>query len=660
MNRKQSFVDTKIATKYGSFHIRVYADVSGKETLVLYTEKINSLQVPLVRIHSECMTGDTLGSLQCDCGGQLEESLRRISKEGGALVYLRQEGRGIGLFEKIKSYKLQDKGYDTFEANLVLGHRPDERTYEKAKIALSDLHIKRVRLLTNNPAKVSELAKLGIEVIERVPIIIPSNKYNQKYFATKRDKFKHFFHSEVSYYFYQFHADSIETVEQIGTFLKGKKHDPLLKFCVGVEANHATLSNQQEIKRIEGIFHACEFYEGFVPILHFSFRKSPHAIHDIKAIKKFLPFVKYLQTNDLTVKDLPAIKLACRMFLADIPLSDKTFKLVHNKAFRNSIQKNKAFILLDNSLGKGIRESKDSLMKKIDTLTNYGLNDIAIFGGFGPDDLDTYFELRRHYRINFSVDAETKLKTNGHLDMEKTKRYLLQLIRFDDPNLAGVDQTRTFLRQNKPSDWVKTVISGHEFLVHPAVFNPGSFPSTRWFAEVVSKKVKGQSSFCEVGCGTGVISCLVAYKHQNIRIVATDINPFASNNAKVNVKKLGLSGRISVTNGDVLDGLTPGQKFTTIFWALPFGFLDPGATITLEDAQVFDPGYRATRKFFQTAKKHLMHGGKILLGFSTDLGNFDLLKDLGKEARVTFKKVAEKEMKEKETVKFQVLEGTYK
>ncbi len=190
---KNAFVETNIAIKSGNFQIRVYADVQGKETVILYTEKLDTTAVVLVRIHSECITGDTFGSLQCDCGEQLKQSLKQISKSGnGMLIYLRQEGRGIGLFKKIESYRLQEKGYDTFDANLLLGHLPDERTYEKAKMVLDDLGVKRIRLLTNNPSKVSELEKLGVEIVGRVPLVVKSNKHNKRYFASKRDKFNHF------------------------------------------------------------------------------------------------------------------------------------------------------------------------------------------------------------------------------------------------------------------------------------------------------------------------------------------------------------------------------------------------------------------------------------------------------------------------------------
>ncbi|MBA3789378.1 GTP cyclohydrolase II [Patescibacteria group bacterium] len=657
---KNIFTETKIATKFGNFNIRVYADVQGKETIALCTEKLDTSVPVLVRIHSECMTGDTFGSLQCDCGEQLEQSLEQISKSGNSvLIYLRQEGRGIGLFEKIKSYQLQDKGYDTFEANLLLGHRPDERTYEKAKISLTDLGVKRIRLLTNNPSKVSEIAKLGIEVVERVPLIVTSNKYNKKYFASKRDKFKHFFNDEVSYYFYQFHTETPEQIEQIGEFLKDKKHDPLLKICVGVSADHSVLDDNEKISRIETLFRTCDFYEGFVPILHFSFKNSPDSLKDIGTIKKKLPFVKYIQTNDVPSPELDTIKLSCRSFLADIPLSDSNFDLVHDAGFRKSITKYKAFILLDNSKGTGIRETKEALMKKIDILLKYGLNDIAIFGGFGPDDLDTYFELRRYYKINFSIDAETKLKTDGQIDIEKTKLYLSQLIRFDDPKEAGIEQTRTFLQQSKHTDWDKTVVDGKEFSIHPAVFNSSSFASTAWFASVVKEQVQGQKDFCEVGCGAGVESCLVALANPDMHVVSTDINPFASENTKFNADKLGVGDRIEITTGDVLDGIAVDKKFDSIFWALPFGFLDPGTEVSMEEMQVFDPGYRALRKFFSTARNFLKPNGQLLIGFSSDLGNQELLEELAKQAGLKIDIVAEKEIQEKDTLKFELLKGIY-
>lgn len=486
------------------------------------------------------------------------------------------------------------------------------------------------------------------------------NDVNKKYFETKQTKFKHFFNQEVSYYFYQFHVDKPQIVEEIGEFLKDKKKDPLLKICIGVQFNSRDFENNQKKQTAQDIFKACELYEGFVPILHFSYSFSSNQIVDTEKIKNALPFVKYLQTNDFKIEEsLDFLTYVTENFLADIPLDNENFSLIQNENFRKLIKNNKAFLLLDNSKGKGIQENKDTLIEKINKLLNFELNDIAIFGGFGPDDLHTYFELRRYFKINFSIDAETKLKTSGEIDTDKIKTYLTQLIRFDDPVQAGIEQTRTFQNQHKKEDWTSIALLGNTYFVHPTVFNPSYFPSTAWYAQIVNNLVKNKSSFCEVGCGSGVISCYLAKENESLHITATDINPFASENTLYNAKLIGVEERIKTTSGDVLDGIPTTEKFDSIFWAMPFGFMDPGANITLEDAQFFDAGYRAIRKFLKDGKHYLRPQGELLIGFSTDLGNYDLLDELCIQNNIKLTKVAETEMQEKELLKFEVFRGEY-
>ncbi len=176
----------KLPTKYGIFNAKVFKE-KNKEHLVLFTDTIP--QNPLVRIHSECLTGDVFGSLKCDCGDELAISSEKIAKEGGLIVYLRQEGRDIGLLNKINAYALQDKGYDTVEANLALGFKEDERSYESAKEILKSFGLKSFRLLTNNPLKVLELED-AFEV-ERVSIQTAANCYNESYLKTKKEKMGH-------------------------------------------------------------------------------------------------------------------------------------------------------------------------------------------------------------------------------------------------------------------------------------------------------------------------------------------------------------------------------------------------------------------------------------------------------------------------------------
>ncbi len=182
-----------LPTKYGEFRIHVYRDVpTGKEHAAIVKGDVTDGGPILVRIHSECMTGDIFGSRRCDCGWQLQESMRRIEKEGrGLILYLRQEGRDIGLTNKILAYELQEQGLDTVEANLQLGHPVDARSYEAAKDILDDLGVKKIRLLTNNPTKVDAMRRLGFDCAERIPLEATANDVNRGYLETKRDKMGH-------------------------------------------------------------------------------------------------------------------------------------------------------------------------------------------------------------------------------------------------------------------------------------------------------------------------------------------------------------------------------------------------------------------------------------------------------------------------------------
>lgn len=181
----------KLPTPFAEFQLRVYLDSSGKEHLVLSLGDLAGT-APIIRLHSECLTGDALFSLRCDCGFQLEHALQRIAAEGrGAVLYLRQEGRGIGLANKIRAYALQDQGQDTVEANAQLGFPADLRDYGIAVHILGELGLRRIRLMTNNPKKIEALLKAGIEVVERIPIQCGRNPHNDAYLATKADKLGH-------------------------------------------------------------------------------------------------------------------------------------------------------------------------------------------------------------------------------------------------------------------------------------------------------------------------------------------------------------------------------------------------------------------------------------------------------------------------------------
>ena len=198
--KKEAFiervVETKMPTKYGDFRIFGFVNkLNGEHHVALVKGDIKGDEAVLTRVHSECLTGDALGSKRCDCGEQYAAAMKQIAKEGrGVLLYMRQEGRGIGLINKLRAYELQDKGMDTVEANIALGFPSDMRNYDIAAEILKDLGVNKVRVLPNNTEKISGLSKYDIKIVERVPIEMNYNEINEFYLKTKKEKMGHILH----------------------------------------------------------------------------------------------------------------------------------------------------------------------------------------------------------------------------------------------------------------------------------------------------------------------------------------------------------------------------------------------------------------------------------------------------------------------------------
>ena len=190
---KQTTVNAKLPTKWGDFTIHALENsLDGKEHVALAMGDLSGDEPVLIRVHSECLTGDAFSSLRCDCGPQLDAAMQKISELGrGVIVYLRQEGRGIGLVNKIRAYALQDLGQDTVEANINLGFGADQRNFEVAAEILASLNVSKVKLMTNNPRKVSALQAANINVVERVPLQFGKNPHNEHYLSTKHGKLGH-------------------------------------------------------------------------------------------------------------------------------------------------------------------------------------------------------------------------------------------------------------------------------------------------------------------------------------------------------------------------------------------------------------------------------------------------------------------------------------
>lgn len=180
--------EANLPTKFGTFIIQSFREsLSSKEHLIARTKDIG--EIPLIRVHSECLTGDVFGSCKCDCGDELAMAMEQIAKSNGMIIYLRQEGRGIGLFNKVNAYSLQDKGFDTVEANEALGFKSDDRDYGIVGEIFKHFGIKEVRLLTNNPKKIDAIARFA--KVHRTSIIAPKNQWNEKYLKVKKAKLGH-------------------------------------------------------------------------------------------------------------------------------------------------------------------------------------------------------------------------------------------------------------------------------------------------------------------------------------------------------------------------------------------------------------------------------------------------------------------------------------
>ena len=198
MNKKMKYIAScRLPTEWGVFTMHGFEEADGQEHIALSMGNFSDGLPVLSRIHSECLTGDALFSQKCDCGPQLKAAMQAVQKEGrGIIVYLRQEGRGIGLINKIRAYRLQDQGLDTVEANLKLGLPVDARDFSLAKHIYDHLGVHEIKLLTNNPEKVSTLQQAGISIVERIPLQVGENSENERYLHTKAEKLGHFLFSE--------------------------------------------------------------------------------------------------------------------------------------------------------------------------------------------------------------------------------------------------------------------------------------------------------------------------------------------------------------------------------------------------------------------------------------------------------------------------------
>lgn len=465
-------------------------------------------------------------------------------------------------------------------------------------------------------------------------------------------------------YFYQCSGiESTSQVMEIGSFLRTRKKDPLLRFCIGIYLDSNMINNSESLTRVKEIFQVAQPYSHLVPILHYSFKFSKDPIGELTKLKKVAPYIRYIQLNDLNHNELEVLRFACKHWRVDFPLNDRNFNLIHNQEFVDTIVSQKVITLLDNSRGRGIRENRDRYLQKINILLNKGINRIALCGGFNADNLQTYFEVSNDYPISFSIDAESKLKTDGRTDICKVKKYFTRLIERENvaPKYKYLEGTANLLKkEEKITKPHYTSIGKNKLVVFPRVFNPDIFFSSKWFARRIPEIVKGEQDFLEIGCGTGIVSIMTALSDLRQSIVASDISKDAVKNVEENVRLHHLQKRVAVFQGDVFDGLPLRRKFDTIFWALPFGYAEPGTLLSPYEAQVHDAGYTYIQKFFAEAAQFLKPSGRLLVGFSSDIGHLKLLRKIAQESGFALKRKEKCKGMEKDQVSMEIWEARLK
>lgn len=433
MKTAKNIVSMPIPTKYGDFVLWVWKGGRGQEPLALTTPSLDPTKEIMLRIHSECLTGDLFGSFTCDCGPQKEEALKQIGKHGnGIFIYHRQEGRNMGLFKKIQAYNLMQNGVDTHEANIMLSGNPDAREYSDVVEILNILletHKSKIILLSNNPYKRLILERDGYSISLR-SLRVGETIYNSEYIQTKEYKFSHYsgrYKPYVGITIYRSDLKNKQVVELIRSYKligRGQK----LFLGVALFSEKGDLRDSTFIEELNAFANSLGEIQGLSIVLHMTYDARRQFYRDLQIFLKELDFRYSLQFRLEENKDLIKIDLdlidALRVDNFIFQIKTSQYNLLEEQKFVEYFRMSNHYLLLDDSFGSGIEEKIEVTHTKIHSVIKKGISHIAIAGGYSSSRLINLRNLEDYFKFPLSVDAESRLRTNNELDIGEVKRYL--------------------------------------------------------------------------------------------------------------------------------------------------------------------------------------------------------------------------------------------
>ena len=429
----------EMPTRQGVFRLWVWEGKRGQESVALVTPLLDPNREVMVRVHSECLTGDVFHSLTCDCGPQKELALKKIQEHGnGIFIYHRQEGRNMGLFKKVQSYNLMQEGMDTHEAVLSLAGHPDPREYSEVLTELDFLlkgQKSSLKLLTNNPYKALFLERHGYRV--RVESLrAGASIHNASYTQAKTEKFLHNTVGYIPYTSVTLDRTDIENVQTMAEIVSSSHPLPGgRKLFFGVSL-YPTAEELKDSKLIESLIQQLTQLHGVVLqlenthlVLHLYYPLTRQAQRDLK---RFLAKLSFDYSLQFRMPDNAPSGSRVDVDLIDalhgqhviFQLQSEHFYLLEQRSFAGYFSSPNKFIMLDESFGHGIKEQINTTQEKILKLISLGLSRVSVAGGYGPDNVSHIHDLEDYFKIPISVDAESKLRTDGRLDPIKVREYL--------------------------------------------------------------------------------------------------------------------------------------------------------------------------------------------------------------------------------------------